>query len=170
LTLPRIADLNGHNDPYFDRAPEKLVLEGYRRLIAGFETGSIAPWELTWSLYETLLGESDGARALSELTLFVRALRKCASCPLRAFPFGAHHVSREECLALGLVAGLQHGDAEAVSLCAGAMSCPLRCGELTRAARPLAETLGRLDQVLLPIPSRAIEDIIARSGRAATVH
>ena len=170
VMLSRLADLNGHNDPYFDRAPEKLVLEGYRRLIAGFETGSIAPWELSWSLYQGLLGEAEGARALSELTLFVRALRKCASCPLRAFPFGAHHVSREECLALGLVAGLQHKDEATVSLCAGAMSCPLRSVELSRAAIPLANTLARLDHTLLPIPLRAIEDIIARSSRAATVH
>jgi hypothetical protein len=166
----RLADLNGHNTPYFDRAPEKLVLEGYRRMIAGFETGSIAPWELSWSLYQSLLGEEEGARAITDLTLFVRALRKCASCPLRAFPFGAHHVSREECLALGLVAGLQHDDHDTASLCAGAMSCPLRCGELARAAAPLAATLARLDHTLLPIPRRAIEDIIARSSRPATVH
>ncbi len=166
--LSRLADLNGYNNPYFDRAPEKLVLEGYRRMIAGYDTGSIAPWELSWSLYQSLLGEAHGARAITDLTLFVRSLRKCASCPLRAFPFGAHHVSREESLALGLVASLQHGDDETAKLCAAAMSCPLRCGELTQSARPLAKTLSELDHKLLPIPRRAIEDVMTRSSRAAT--
>lgn len=41
----RISQLNGANTAgYFDRLPEKLVLEGYRRWTAGFETGSIIPW------------------------------------------------------------------------------------------------------------------------------
>lgn len=166
----RLADLNGHNDPYFQRSPEKLVLEGYRQLMAGFETGSIAPWELTWALYEEILGSRQGAQAMGELSIFVRSLRKCASCPLRAFPFGAQVVSREECLTLGLVAGLQHGDGETAALCASAVSCPLRSGELAAAARPLAETLSRCELTLLPIPRRAIEDIMNRATRAATVH
>ena len=34
----------------------------------------------------------------------------CAACPLRSFPFGAHHVCRDECVALGLIAALQHDD------------------------------------------------------------
>lgn len=42
----RISQLNGANTAgYFDRLPEKLVLEGYRRWTAGFETGSIIPWK-----------------------------------------------------------------------------------------------------------------------------
>src|SRR5690349_3609980 len=51
LMIMRISQLNGANSAgYFDRLPEKLVLEGYRRWPAGFETGSIIPWEMTWGL------------------------------------------------------------------------------------------------------------------------
>lgn len=168
--MPVIADLNGHNQRYFDRAPERLVLEGYRRWIAGFETGSIAPWELASALYDELLGTEEGPRAVADLARFVRALRKCAACPLRAFPFNAHHVSREECLTLGLIAALQHGDSETASLCAGAVTCPLRSTELAEAAKPFVETLTRLDHHLLPIPRRAIQDIMARTAGPATIH
>lgn len=173
----RVSQLNGDNAAYFDRKPELLVLEGYRRWMAGYETGSVTPWEMTWTLYEATLGAERGRRAMAELGHFVRTLRRCASCPLLSFPFGAHHVCRDECLTLGLVAGLQHGDQPASDTCLAAMACPLRQAEVGAAARSFAGTLGDLDQVLLPIPLHAIEDVLARAwaqararSDSATVH
>src|SRR5688500_15892050 len=123
----------GNDGVYFERPPEKLVLEGYRRWMAGFDTGSVVPWELTFSLYTGLLGSEHGRRALSELSHFVRTLR--------SFPFGAHHVCRDECLTLGLVAALQHDDAAAARVCLSAMACPALGDELGKAARGFAQTL-----------------------------
>src|SRR5690606_24546787 len=133
------------------------------------ETGSLAPWELGVSLYENLLGLEEGGRAMADLSLFMRALRRCANCQLRSFPFGAQHICRDECLALGLIANLQHGDEDTARICVGAMACPLRCGEVAKAAQPLVETLTRLDHRLLPIPRHVIANIILRSSRG-TVH
>lgn len=164
-----MSTLADHEGCYFERQPEKLVLEGYRRWMAGFDTGSVVPWELTFSLYTGLLGSGQGRRALSELSHFVRTLRSCSACPLRSFPFGAHHVCRDECLTLGLVAALQHDDVAAARSCLSAMTCPALDGELAKAARGFAETLADLDQMLLPIPRQAIEDILNRATRA-TVH
>jgi len=154
---------------YFELAPEKLVLEGYRRWTAGFETGSVAPWELAFALYTELLGDEEGRRALSDLSHFVRTLRLCAACPLQSFPFGAHHLCRDECLTLGLIAALQHQDAEAARTCLGAMACPARCEAIGSAATGFASTLTLLDQTLQPIPHHVITDIISRSTRT-TVH
>ena len=107
------ADIDPHDGCYFERPPERLVLEGYRRWLAGYDSGSVTPWEMTQALYEELLGAAEGRRVLAELSHFVRTLRQCAVCPLRSFPFGAHHVCRDECVALGLIAALQHeGDLE----------------------------------------------------------
>jgi hypothetical protein len=72
----RIADPDHHDGCYFERPPEKLVLEGYRRWMAGFETGSVTPWEMTFSLYTEMLGPKEGRLALSELSHFVRTLRQ----------------------------------------------------------------------------------------------
>lgn len=151
---------------YFDRAPERLVLEGYRRWTAGFDSGSVVPWEMAWTLYAELLGEAEARRALSELGFFIRTLRHCAVCPLRSFPFGSHHVCREECLTLGLIAGLQNDDEKTVTTCLGAVSCPLRCDEIEQAARIFADVLTEFRQVLLPIPHEAINDILTRPSRA----
>jgi hypothetical protein len=154
---------------YFARAPEKLVLEGYRRWMAGYDTGSVTPWELTHSLYTELLGPGHGRRALGELSHFVRTLRRCATCPLRSFPFGAHHICRDECLTLGLIAGLQHGDADAARACLHAMTCPARHAETSEAAQIFADTLAELEHTLLPIPQKVIEDVLTRAARA-TIH
>lgn len=161
----RIGDMNGHNGCYFDRVPEKLVLEGYRRWLAGYETGSVTPWEMGWALYTQHLGGVDGRRALGELSHFVRTLRLCAACPLASFPFGAHHVCRDECLALGIIAALQHDDADAAATCLSAMSCPARRSDIREAAAGFADTLAGLRQYLLPIPAPAIEDVLRRAGR-----
>ncbi len=167
-----MAEFEDNHGCYFDRTPEKLVLEGYRRWIAGYDTGSVRPWELAWDLYAALLGPQAGRRAWGELGHFVRTLRQCANCPLRSFPFGAHHVCREECLALGLIAGLQHADRNAVHACLNAISCPLRAGEVSAAAGEYAETLASMRHYLLPIPEAAIADIVARAAPAQheTVH
>jgi len=64
----RISQLTGMNSTgYYDRLPEKLVLEGYRRWTAGFETGSIIPWEMAWGLYAEILGPREVKRAIAEL-------------------------------------------------------------------------------------------------------
>ena len=154
---------------YFERAPEKLVLEGYRRWIAGFDTGSVAPWELTFTLYTDLLGPTDGRRVLSELSHFVRTLRQCALCPLRSFPFGAHHICHDECMALGLIAGIQHDDDEAARLCLGAITCSARQELVGEAASSFADSLSQLDHRLLPIPTAVLHNILSRVRRG-TVH
>ncbi|TKT82607.1 hypothetical protein [Aquamicrobium sp. LC103] len=156
-------------DCYFQRKPEKLVLEGYRRWMAGFETGSVAPWEMTWELYAAALGARPGRQALAELSNFVRTLRHCAACPMRSFPFNAHHICRDECLTLGLIAGYQHGDRRTAQTCLSAIACAARGPQISEAAESFADTLAALDQKLLPIPQFAIEDVLARS-RSQTVH
>ena len=81
----RISQLNGANTAgYFDRLPEKLVLEGYRRWTAGFETGSIIPWEMTWGLYSEVLGlRKQNARwASCRISSACCAIAPAASCVL----------------------------------------------------------------------------------------
>ncbi|MCO5063741.1 MAG: hypothetical protein M9924_04920 [Rhizobiaceae bacterium] len=154
---------------YFERAPEKLVLEGYRRWMAGFETGSVTPWETAWGVYAEVLGPTEARRALAELSYFVRTLRHCAACPLRSFPFGARHICRDECVTLGLIAGLQHGDSRAADRCLEAIACPALADMVCEAASGFAHVLSDCEQHLLPIPLAAIEDVLSRAGRA-TIH
>ncbi|MEM8749782.1 MAG: hypothetical protein AAGF28_05730 [Pseudomonadota bacterium] len=151
----------GSNQCYFDRVPERLVLEGYRHWSAGFATGSIQPWEMAWAIYDEALGSDDARTAVGALSTFVRTLNRCAACPLKAFPFHSHHLCIEECLTMGLVAGIQHGH-DAAELCLQHLACAARCHEVESAAQIFAKTLVSLNQRLLPIPTHIIADVISR--------
>lgn len=151
---------------YLERRPERLVVEGYRRWMAGYETGSIEPWELAWSYYTSEFGDVEGRRAVADLSSFVRALRGCAQCPLRIFPYGAKSLCREECLAVGLIAACQHNDLTLRGGCITALGgCP-RSNEIGEAAGRYAATLMELGQALMPIPPEVIDDIVGRPAHA----
>ncbi|KYB44754.1 hypothetical protein AB664_19945 [Brucella anthropi] len=166
----RITELNGANSVgYYDRLPEKLVLEAIAAGQPVFETGSIIPWEMTWGLYSELLGPSEAKRAVGELSQFIRVLRHCASCQLRAFPFDSQHVCREECLTLGLISGLQNQDGLLLQTCLEAIACKRRCDDVADAARSFADTLADFGQTLLPIPIHAIDSAL-NINRRATFH
>jgi hypothetical protein len=168
---PGLFDASREDPCYFDRPPERLVLEGYRRWLAGFESGSVTPWEMAEALYEELLGAAEGRRVVAELSHFVRTLRRCAACPLRSFPFNAHHVCRDECLALGLIAALQHEDEGAAATCLSAIACPALSVDVAAAASAYADALAAARHYLLPIPQSAIEDVLYRSRAVrGTVH
>ncbi len=155
-------------DP-LDRQPERLVIEGYRRWMAGFDSGSVTPWESAWVLYAAELGPEDARRAIGDLAYFVRALKTCAQCPLRRFPFGARSLCPEEYLALALVSGAQHDDRSTVQACLDCLStCPRRL-EVGAAAGHYAATLFSLDQHLKPIPPDLLDRITGRSA-GATLH
>lgn len=152
----------GSNTEYLQRHPERLVIEGYRRWSTGFMTGSIIPWERARDLYCEVLGEQDAGTALNSLSQYVRALKKCAICPLRSFPHNSSHLCREECLTIGLIAGLQHED-NAADICLQHLACQQMCDEVEEAASDFAKTLKTMGQVLLPVPVYVVKDILNRS-------
>ncbi|WP_306883490.1 hypothetical protein [Amorphus orientalis] len=154
---------------FMDRRPERLVIEGYRNWMAGYQTGSIEPWEHTWSFYTSELGMVDGRRAVADLSAFVRTLRGCADCPLRIFPTGADRLCREECLAVGLIAAAQHGDVDLCGCCIEALSGCARRVEIGAAADRYADTLMELGQALHPVAPGAIQEILAR-GDIPRIH
>ena len=155
-------DLTG----YFNREPEKLVLDGYRYWTFGVANGTMDSWQDAWNLYSGVLGSQNGRAALNALSHFIKTLGRCASCPLRMFRQGSVHICRDETIILGLIASVQHADHKTVELCLNAISCDTRCEEVATAAADFALTLKALDQILLPIPLQAIEDVLHRAEHA----
>lgn len=160
----------GESAAYFARPPERLVLEGYRHWTFGAATGSREAWQRAAGLYRDIIGEQRSAAAVHALSDFVSTLGRCASCPLKTFESGSHHVCRDEVLVMGLIAGIQNHDRAAAELCLTELSCAARCDEVAMAAGSFALVLRGLDKTLLPIPAHVVRDILARSraaGRAA---
>ena len=158
---------------YLRREPENLVVNGYRSWILGLIEKDAAHWEQAWNAHARSLG-SDAARiALDGLQELIRTLGACATCPLRFHKPDTGHLCRDECLILGLIAGLQHGDEDAAWQSATGLSCAAKCGQVMAASGTYAFSLKHADRVLLPVPAAAIRDIELQSAQrsaSTTLH
>lgn len=150
---------------YFNRPPERLVLDGYRYWTFGFIAGEMEPWQDAWGLYSKTLGVKNGRAALDALSKFIQTLGACSTCPLRMFKQGSPHICKDETLVLGLVSAIQNGDKTAIELCLSHLTCETRCEEVSIAAANFALILKALDTVLAPIPVRVIENAVLLSAR-----
>lgn len=155
---------------YLKQASEHLILEGYRSWSKGIITGDKSCWNDTWNMFATKLGAQSGRLALDALSNFTKTLRICATCPLKSSPAGCDFVCRDEVLILGLLAGIQHGDETAITLCLDELSCPNRCDEVLTSAEVLAVTLRSLDRTLMLIPAQTIKAILTDGVSTQTLH
>ena len=147
---------------YFERPPEKLVLQGFRFWTRGTVLSSMEPWTEAQLLYRGLLGDEDGERAIIALARFVRVLGQCASCPLKVFRSGSRFICRDETLVMGLIAGIQNGDEPTVHYCLEKLCRPDHRDSAAMAAGIFALTLKAMDCTMLPIPAHVVERIMAR--------
>jgi len=131
---------------------ETLVVEGLRRWLAGYQTGSIECWETAWTLYAGRLGVNRARQAVTGLSCFARALNGWAKCGLSLLPYDCPHRCAHECLAVALVASWQRGDREAAANIAEELVVSGGLPFTLEAAANFADTLRRLDLVL-PSPA-----------------
>ncbi len=159
--------MRNHNSPrtgcYFTLPAERLVLDGCRYWQAAQALERESGFEAARALFLSILPQRQAAAGLQALDLFVSQLAFCNGCPLKAFPAGAHHVTRDEVLLLGLISGIQNGDEYAVRTCLDHITCAARCEEVAFAAANFAITLRSFGQKLQPVPLVAIEDVLVRS-------
>jgi len=151
---------------------ETLVVEGLRRWLAGYQTGSIECWEMAWTFYAGRLGVSRARHAVTGLSCFARALNGWAKCGLSLMPYDCPHRCAHECLAVALVASWQRGDREAAANIAEELVISGGLPFTLEAAANFADTLRRLDLVL-PDPAclacrRPVP--VATHGAAETRH
>jgi len=144
---------------YFANIPETLVLEGYRYWAIGIAMKNPHFWNKAWNLFATKLAKDNASRCMDALVVFIRTLGLCASCPLKALQPACEGLCRDECLVLGLISGLQHGDDAAVRFCLTTLTCKTRCDEVAFAAGELAFALKAAGSVLMPIPADTLTTI-----------
>jgi len=147
--------------PYcvFDSLPDRLVLEGYRYWMAGYETHSIEPWELGWSLFAKTLGPRNARDVFGAVTAWARECYRHAHEPPRTFPFNCRRLCRHECVALAMISAFQHDDERTGEFCLAQIAVSQGLGQTRRAARDLAETLTAQGHAMIPVPYPVIADI-----------
>lgn len=161
--MPDTRDDAAVRTAYFDRPPEKLVLEGYRHWTRGVALSSMEPWTQAQLLYRGQLGDDDGEKAIIALANFISTLGQCAACPLGVFNAGTPVICRDETLVMGLIAGIQNADEPAVLFCLEKLCCANLCDRAALAAGSFALTLKSMDQTMLPIPAHVIKRILKRA-------
>lgn len=155
----------GNQSCILDRLPERLVIEGYRHWLAGFETGSIAPWELVWMLYMRELGAREARNAIADLSDWIRNWHGFSDQTTAFFPFQCKRMCRDECLALTLISALQHREDQAIHLCLERFKNDAARQSVRNSAAAFAHTLDMLGQRLIPVPLPVIADIATRPER-----
>jgi hypothetical protein len=163
VSMKEMSQDSSNSGGYFERPPEKLVLEGYRCRTRGQVTRSTGPWTEAQLLYRGMLGDAAGEQAIIALARFVRTLGQCAACPLRMLRSGSPFICRDETLVLGLIAGLQNGDDPTVDFCLERLCCPQLCGEVSFAAGHFALTLKCHGKMMQPLAVHVLARILAAS-------
>ncbi|MGL4395857.1 MAG: hypothetical protein ACRCS9_04895 [Hyphomicrobium sp.] len=127
------------------RLPERLVGTGFRGWLAGFESGDISAWERVWNVYADAIGRDAAKAVLTDLALFVRAVRDNAERSIEVYPLGCHGFCRDECLAISIIAACQHCKVTELAASARALVGSNDIGDTIQSAQRLAVQLNGAD-------------------------
>ena len=152
---------------YLDRKGERLVVQGFRHWLSGYESGDVARWEQAWSLFTDELGAVNAGALVSHLHYWVKAIREKASEPVHCLTCQSRYLCREECLCVGMIAALQHGDEASAALCASTLVGG-RADEVIATARLFATLLIENGARLLEVPSHVIVSVVSGERQGTT--
>ena len=153
---------------YLDRKGERLVVQGFRHWLSGYEFGDVACWEQAWSLFTEELGAVNAGVLVSHLHDWVKAMREKSAEPIRCLTCQCRYLCREECLCVGMIAALQHGDEASAALCAG-MLVGGKADEVIATARQFAALLMDNGARLLEVPPHVIVNIVSGERERSTL-
>lgn len=145
------------------RPAERLVVSGFRNLMAASEFGDFACWEAVWQGYQDELGARGARRLVGELQYWVRALRAHAERPLAYYPQCCRFLCHDECMALSMVAAAQANDETTVRLAARHLTgqaAPGPLGALWHATLPFAEALETAGHAMYPVSADVVDSIV----------
>lgn len=120
---------------------DRLVALGFRHWVAGYQTSDIACWEQAWHLFESELGPKAARRIVGDLSCWVRAITAASRREIEVFPGPCRGFCRDECVAVSLVASMQHGVCPALQACAKALLETCDCADVMGQSCVLAATL-----------------------------
>jgi len=120
---------------------DRLVALGFRHWVAGYQTSDIACWEQAWRLFEGELGPQAARRIVGDLSCWVRAITSASRREIEVFPGPCRGFCRDECVAVSLVASMQHGVCPAMQACTKALLETCDCDDVMGQSCALAATL-----------------------------
>lgn len=147
---------------YLDSLPEQLVVRGLRAWMFGLEFNDMACLMAASDLYEETLGGRPGAYCNALMGRWVRQLWRETPQKLSFYPPCCKFMTHDECMAAGLIAALQHGDADAARIASGLLlkrdAGSGMHGHVDKAA-DIASALAECGQMLIRVPKSVVERI-----------
>ncbi len=101
--------------------PEQLVGFGFRGWMAGYQYSDVSCWEEVWNQYAVALGQKAAKSTISDLSSWVREVRHSSCRTIETYPPGCSGFCRDECIAISVIAALQHDHCPALRACAFAL-------------------------------------------------
>jgi len=155
---------------FFSLTPERLVIQGFRNVMAAHDLSDAACWEQAWTAYIGSLGSGPARRLMGELQFWTRAIRSHAQKPMRYFPCSCRHICHDECMAVSALAAAQAGDRACADLAAihllGTQDAHA-LGELWHASWHFATALAMENLTLYPVTAAVVQSISAMEERHA---
>lgn len=130
--------------------PERLVGFGFRGWYAGYEYGDVSCWEHVWDGYACTLGLPAAKQAVTELSCWVRQVRRIACRPIEVYPLACRGFCRDECIAISVIAAAQHDRCPALRACAFALTDAPEFDAMLDDATQFARMLKAVNQELSP--------------------
>jgi hypothetical protein len=152
---------------YLNRKGERLVVQGFRHWLSGYEFGDVACWEQAWTLFTEETGAVNAGALVSQLHFWVKAIRERATDPVRCLTCQCRYLCREECLCVGMISALQHGNEASAALCAATLVGE-EADDVITAARQFAKLLSENGARLLEVPPHVILSIISGERESST--
>jgi hypothetical protein len=95
---------------FFNMVPERLVVFGFRNIMATHDLGDGNCLETVWREYMRCAGAGSARRLMGELQFWVRSIRQCTRRDLKYFPCLCRHICHDECMAVATIAAAQSID------------------------------------------------------------
>jgi hypothetical protein len=92
---------------FFNMVPERLVVFGFRNIMATHDLGDGNCLETVWREYLRSAGAGPARRLMGELQFWVRSIRLCTRRDLKYFPCACRHICHDECMAVATIAAAQ---------------------------------------------------------------
>ena len=144
------------------RRPERLVVTGFRNIMAACDLGDVNCWETVWQHYIAELGPTPARRVVGELQYWTRCVRIHAERPLSYYPQCCRHLCHDECMALSIIAAAQVEDQATGELAARYLTGQNsrdHLAEVWNASLSFAEALGDAGQHVIPVTRDVVESI-----------
>jgi hypothetical protein len=152
----------------FSLTPERLVIYGFRNVMAAHDLNKAEYLERAWRDYIDALGTSPARRLLGELQYWTRTIRCHAAKSMHYFACRCPHICHDECMAVAMIAAAQCNDRRCTELAASHLLCCSDRDSLAEAwlASSHFGTALKLENLeLFPVTAQIVTSIVAMEER-----